>query len=66
MNTIKKSLLLYNLSFRREAALIMQHADDMKLTGKEYVWVVSQSVVGDASDAPKFPVGLLGEWSSNC
>ena len=37
----------------------------MGLTDKEYIWVVSQSIVGDISDDPaapeEFPVGVLGK-----
>ena len=43
----------------------MSVAGSMGLTDKDYLWVVSQSIVGDISDDPaapeEFPVGVLGK-----
>ncbi|XP_042887284.1 glutamate receptor ionotropic, NMDA 2B-like isoform X3 [Penaeus japonicus] len=52
-------MLLY--STRIEAASIMRAAEGLGLTGKNYVWIVTQSVVGPDIHAPSaFPVGMLG------
>lgn len=54
-------MLLY--STRNEASYIMRSAEGLGLTGKNYVWIVTQSVVGSTNFAPNdFPVGMLGEW----
>nr|XP_027233443.1 glutamate receptor ionotropic, NMDA 2B-like [Penaeus vannamei] len=51
-------MLLY--STRMEAASIMRAAERLGLTGKNYVWIVTQSVVGPDIHAPSaFPVGML-------
>ncbi len=57
--------------FRKEAESILEIANIKGLTGKEFVWVVSQSIVGDLSSsnnrkAPlEFPVGLFGKFVIN-
>ncbi|XP_076334851.1 glutamate receptor ionotropic, NMDA 2B-like isoform X2 [Tachypleus tridentatus] len=53
-------ILLY--STKEEGAEIMGAADDLGITGKNYVWIVTQSVFGTAeNNAPtEFPVGMLG------
>ena len=40
---------------------------DSELTGNDYVWIVTQSVIGESKNgvAPsksQFPVGMLGKW----
>jgi hypothetical protein len=42
----------------------MKEATKRGLTGASYIWVVTQSVVGDLGEAnieEDFPVGMLGE-----
>ncbi|XP_050731798.1 glutamate receptor ionotropic, NMDA 2B-like [Eriocheir sinensis] len=52
-------MLLY--STMEEAKHIMRSAEKLSLTGKNYVWIVTQSVVGPSEVAPsEFPVGMLG------
>ncbi|OXA60817.1 Glutamate receptor ionotropic, NMDA 2B [Folsomia candida] len=46
---------------REEAKTILQIANKLGLTGANFVWVVTQSVIGDSLDGPiEFPVGMLG------
>ncbi|XP_054718557.1 glutamate receptor ionotropic, NMDA 2B-like [Uloborus diversus] len=47
---------------RMEAAEIMAAATDLGITGKNYVWIASQSVVGLGLEVKpgQFPVGMLG------
>jgi len=53
-------LLLY--STRDEAAEILKGAARLGLTGANYVWIVTQSAIGNSHDAPyDFPVGMLGK-----
>ena len=53
-------MLLYSTS--EEARHIMRAAEKLGLTGKNYVWIVTQSVVGPSEVAPSdFPVGMLGK-----
>ncbi len=53
-------LLLY--CTRDEAAGILQDAAKLGLTGANYVWIVTQSVIGNSLEAPLgFPVGMLGK-----
>nr|APF30038.1 ionotropic glutamate receptor NMDA 2A [Homarus americanus] len=52
-------MLLY--STKEEARFIMRSAEVLGLTGKNYVWIVTQSVVGPTDGGPnEFPVGMLG------
>lgn len=61
-NTEIRILLLY--CSREEAREIFRTAAKLGLTGANYVWVVTQSVIGDSLDAPiEFPVGMLGKLS---
>lgn len=54
-------LLLY--CTKEEARVILEVANKLGLTGANYVWVVTQSVIGDSLDAPpEFPVGMLGKF----
>ena len=41
----------------------MKAADKLELTGKNYVWIVAQSIIGDNLEGKaSFPVGMLGEY----
>ncbi|ERL92387.1 hypothetical protein D910_09701, partial [Dendroctonus ponderosae] len=52
-------MLLY--CTKQEAVDILTAASDLHLTGENYVWVVTQSVIETADQAPnQFPVGMLG------
>ena len=58
-------ILLY--STKDEANNIMEWARGKELTGNNYVWIVTQSVIGEsrkgtASAKPQFPVGMLGKF----
>lgn len=54
-------------SNKLEAQEIMAAATTLKLTGKNYIWIVTQSVVGMTSEyyAPgEFPSGMLGNFGA--
>lgn len=52
-------LLLY--STRQEGSNIMRWAKKAGLTGQSYVWIATQSVIGENKDALEdFPAGMLG------
>lgn len=51
-------LLLY--ATRDEAADILSWAADLHLTGENFVWIVTQSVLGSMQQSHKFPAGMLG------
>ena len=58
-------ILLY--ATREEAARLLEWARERELTGHDYVWIVTQSVIGEsrggvAPTKPQFPVGMLGEY----
>ncbi|GLH06408.1 Uncharacterized protein GBIM_11925 [Gryllus bimaculatus] len=51
-------LLLY--STREEAIRILAEAERLKLTGDNYLWIATQSVLGNRQEAPaQLPVGML-------
>ncbi|XP_022252783.1 glutamate receptor ionotropic, NMDA 2B-like, partial [Limulus polyphemus] len=52
--------LLY--STKEEGAEVMGAASDLGITGKNYVWIVTQSSFGTVENnaPPEFPVGMLG------
>ncbi|CAB4065895.1 GRIN2B [Lepeophtheirus salmonis] len=51
-------LLLY--STRAEGENIMRWAKEFDLTGNSYVWITTQSVIGEGREAlPEFPAGML-------
>ena len=56
-------ILLY--STKREAQEILAAASELNMTGKNYMWIVTQSVLGrGAGYAPgEFPTGMLGSSS---
>ncbi|XP_071514962.1 glutamate receptor ionotropic, NMDA 2B-like, partial [Panulirus ornatus] len=54
--------ILFLYSTRSEAAAIMARATQLGLTGTNYLWIVTQSVLQSRAEAPvEFPVGMLGE-----
>ena len=41
----------------------MKMAKEKGLTGKSYVWIATQSVIGETREAlPDFPTGMLGNY----
>jgi len=65
VNSETRIILLY--STKEEANSIMGWARERELTGTNFVWVVTQSVVGEMSGTParftakpQFPIGMLG------
>ena len=51
--------LLY--STKREGIRIIKEANVLGLTKNNYVWIVTQPVIGSSLSAPReFPVGMLG------
>lgn len=71
VGTEARIILLY--CTREEAKTIFQFASKLGLTGANYVWIATQSVIGDSLEAPTisteksfqeaaFPVGMLGKW----
>lgn len=59
VNSESRVMLLY--STREEATHILTAAKDYKITGENYVWVVTQSVIENLQTPSQFPVGMLGE-----
>ncbi|XP_021929353.1 glutamate receptor ionotropic, NMDA 2B-like [Zootermopsis nevadensis] len=58
-NTEARIILLY--STREEARDILTEATRLKLTGTNYLWLTTQSVISNTMEAPReFPVGMLG------
>lgn len=53
-------MLLY--CTREEALRILQAARVFKITGENYVWVVTQSVMENLQAPQLFPVGMLGKF----
>ncbi|XP_067004447.1 glutamate receptor ionotropic, NMDA 2B isoform X1 [Anabrus simplex] len=59
VNSEARIILLY--STREEAKIILAEATRLKLTGPNYVWIATQSVLGSSAEAPpELPVGMLG------
>lgn len=59
VNSESRVMLLY--CTKGEAVDILAAAEEMKITGENYVWVVTQSVISENTQAPpQFPVGMLG------
>ncbi|XP_049311120.1 glutamate receptor ionotropic, NMDA 2B isoform X2 [Bactrocera dorsalis] len=58
VNSEARVMLLY--ATQSEAVTILRAAEEMKLTGENYVWVVSQSVIEKKDAQTQFPVGMLG------
>ncbi|XP_049809423.1 glutamate receptor ionotropic, NMDA 2B-like [Schistocerca nitens] len=59
VNSESRVMLLY--STREEAVHILKAARDLKITGENYVWVVTQSVIENRETPSHFPVGMLGK-----
>lgn len=60
MATESRVMLLY--CTREEALRILQAARGFKITGENYVWVVTQSVMENLQAPQLFPVGMLGKY----
>ena len=59
VRTEARVFLLY--STKKEAEGIMNEANNLGLTGRSYVWIATQAVIGSSLHAPEeFPVGMLG------
>ncbi|XP_028523202.1 glutamate receptor ionotropic, NMDA 2B isoform X6 [Apis cerana] len=58
VNSESRVMLLY--STREEAVRILGAAHDYKITGENYVWVVTQSVIENLQTPSQFPIGMLG------
>ena len=55
-------ILLY--STRQEGNDIMRWAGESGLTGNSFVWIATQSVIGEIKEAlPELPAGMLGKCS---
>lgn len=63
VNSESRVMLLY--STREEATHILSAARDYKITGENYVWVVTQSVIENLQTPYQFPVGMLGNLTSS-
>lgn len=59
VNSESRVMLLY--STREEASQILSDAREYKITGENYVWVVTQSVIENLQTPNQFPVGMLGK-----
>lgn len=59
VNSESRVMLLY--STREEATHILTAAREYKITGENYVWVVTQSVIENLQTPSQFPVGMLGK-----
>lgn len=59
VNSESRVMLLY--STREEAIRILSAAHDYKITGENYVWVVTQSVIENLQTPSQFPIGMLGK-----
>lgn len=58
VNSEARVMLLY--ATQGEAIDILRAAEELKITGENYVWVVTQSVIEKRDAPPQFPVGMLG------
>ncbi|XP_012283950.2 glutamate receptor ionotropic, NMDA 2B [Orussus abietinus] len=58
VNSESRVMLLY--ATREEAIHILTAARDLHITGENYVWVVTQSVIENLQSPAQFPVGMLG------
>lgn len=58
VNSEARVMLLY--CTKEEAVDILASAEELKITGENYVWVVTQSVIENAQAHPNFPIGMLG------
>jgi ionotropic glutamate receptor NMDA 2B len=61
VNTESRVMLLY--STQEEAQSILSWAADLKLTGENYVWVATKSVINvNGNPGYTFPIGMLGKY----
>ena len=60
VNSESRVMLLYATS--DEANFILKAADEYKIIGENYVWVVTQSVIENLRTPLQFPVGMLGKF----
>lgn len=58
VNSESRVMLLY--CTKGEAVDILAAAEELKITGEKYVWVVTQSVIENTQAPAQFPVGMLG------
>lgn len=58
VNSEARVMLLY--CTKAEAIDILSYAEELKITGENYVWVVTQSVIENTQANARFPVGMLG------
>ncbi|XKL63873.1 hypothetical protein PGB90_006237 [Kerria lacca] len=58
VNSESRVMLLYATS--DEANGILKAADEYKIIGENYVWVVTQSVIENLRTSHQFPIGMLG------
>lgn len=58
-NSESRVMLLYSTS--DEANSILKYANDYNITGENYVWVVTQSVIENLRTLHQFPIGMLGK-----
>uniref|UniRef100_A0A4Y0BI77 ANF_receptor domain-containing protein n=1 Tax=Anopheles funestus TaxID=62324 RepID=A0A4Y0BI77_ANOFN len=58
VNSEARVMLLY--CTKSEAIEILHAAEELQITGENYVWVVTQSVIENTQTHPQFPVGMLG------
>lgn len=58
VNSEARVMLLY--CTKGEAIDILAAAEELKITGENYVWVVTQSVIEKGEAHQTFPVGMLG------
>ena len=60
VNSESRVMLLYATS--DEANFILKAANEYKIIGENYVWVVTQSVIENLQTPLQYPVGMLGEF----
>lgn len=58
VNSEARVMLLY--CTKEEAVDILAWAEELKITGENYVWVVTQSVIENVQAHNNFPIGMLG------
>ncbi|XP_058827198.1 glutamate receptor ionotropic, NMDA 2B [Topomyia yanbarensis] len=58
VNSEARVMLLY--CTKDEAVDILKAAEELHITGENYVWVVTQSVIENMQAPTQFPVGMLG------
>ena len=58
-----KCINTLNLLSRNEANKILKAATPLGLTGKEFMWIASSSILGNVKgfNLENFPLGMMGE-----